>query len=79
VPVDFDACPYGRPFTYHRLSSLGVRIELVDTSVQQAFLDTWYRARLQAHSMSAQQRRNSWRWPGSLRWVCQESPSSRPA
>jgi len=41
VPVDFDACPYGRPFTYHRLSSLGVRIELVDTSVQQAFLDTW--------------------------------------
>ncbi len=41
VPVDFDACPYGRPFTYHRLSSLGVRIELVDTSVQQVFLDTW--------------------------------------
>lgn len=26
APVDFDACPFGRSFTYHRLASLGVRV-----------------------------------------------------
>jgi len=39
--MEFDACPYGRSFSYHRLDSLGLRIELVDASVQPAFLDTW--------------------------------------
>lgn len=28
APMEFDLCPYGRSFTYHRLDSLGVRIEL---------------------------------------------------
>lgn len=41
APVEFDACPYGRSFTYHRLDSVGLRVELVDVSVQSAFLDTW--------------------------------------
>lgn len=41
APVEFDACPYGRAFSYHRLDSLGVRVELVDTAMQRAFLDTW--------------------------------------
>lgn len=41
APVEFDSCPYGRPFTYHRVDSTGARVELVDTSVQAAFLDTW--------------------------------------
>jgi len=39
--MEFDSCPYGRSFTYHRLDSLGVRIELVDIAVQAGFLDTW--------------------------------------
>lgn len=42
APVEFDSCPYGRSFTYHRLDSLGVRVELVDTAVQPGFLDTWH-------------------------------------
>lgn len=41
APVEFDACPYGRSFTYHRLDNLGLRVELVDASVQQAFIDVW--------------------------------------
>lgn len=41
APIDFDSCPYGRSFTYHRLDSLGARIELVDTAVQADFLSTW--------------------------------------
>ena len=41
APVQFDGCPYGRPFSYHRLDSLGFRVELVDVSTQRAFLDTW--------------------------------------
>lgn len=41
APVDFDACLYGSQFTYHRLNSIGVRLELVDISGQDAFLDTW--------------------------------------
>ncbi|GAA3675871.1 hypothetical protein GCM10022224_045070 [Nonomuraea antimicrobica] len=40
-PLDFDARPYGRPWTYHRLPGLGLRIELVDVSVQPEFLRTW--------------------------------------
>jgi hypothetical protein len=41
APMEFDSCPYGRSFTYHRLDSLGVRLELVDTAAQAGFLDTW--------------------------------------
>lgn len=41
APVEFDSCPYGRSFSYHRLDSLGIRVELVDAAVQSAFLDTW--------------------------------------
>lgn len=41
APVEFDACPYGRSFSYHRLDSLGLRVELVAASAQASFLDTW--------------------------------------
>lgn len=41
APVDFDACPYGGRFTYHRLDSIGARIELVDVTNQQGFLESW--------------------------------------
>lgn len=41
LAVDFDACPLGRAFTYHRLDSLGIRVELVDQSSQPSFLKTW--------------------------------------
>ncbi|MGI5211792.1 VOC family protein [Plantactinospora sp. CA-290183] len=41
APVEFDSCPYGRSFAYHRLDSLGIRVELVDIAVQDSFLDTW--------------------------------------
>lgn len=39
--LEFDACPYGRSFTYHRLDSSGMRLELVDRAVQPDFLATW--------------------------------------
>lgn len=42
APLDFDACPYGRGFTYHRLDSIGGRIELVDIGAQQGFLKDWH-------------------------------------
>ncbi|WP_092109599.1 VOC family protein [Brevibacterium sandarakinum] len=41
APLEFDSCPYGRSFTYHRLDSLGIRLELVDHAVQPDFLATW--------------------------------------
>lgn len=41
APTEFDACPYGSRFTYHRLDSIGARIELVDAAGQAAFLDAW--------------------------------------
>lgn len=40
-PVDFSGCPHGRPFAYHRMDSIGARVELVDLSRQQAFLQAW--------------------------------------
>ncbi|MFE7312333.1 VOC family protein [Streptomyces sp. NPDC057555] len=42
MPVDFSGCPYGRPFAYHRMDSIGARVEFVDVSRQTAFLDTWH-------------------------------------
>ena len=41
APVDFDATPHGRPFTYHRLDHLGIRVELVAVAQQPAFTETW--------------------------------------
>ncbi|MFI9359538.1 VOC family protein [Kitasatospora sp. NPDC053057] len=40
-PEAFSGCPYGRPFVYHRLESLGAQIELVDTARQSDFLTAW--------------------------------------
>lgn len=41
-PLDFDARPHGRPFTYHRMpGDIGLRLELVDVSVQPEFLESW--------------------------------------
>ncbi|MGW9046550.1 VOC family protein [Streptomyces lydicus] len=42
LPVDFSGCPHGRPFAYHRVDSIGARIELVDMSLQAGFLDRWH-------------------------------------
>jgi glyoxalase/bleomycin resistance protein/dioxygenase superfamily protein len=41
LPSDFDGCPYGRPFAYHRVNSIGTRFEIVDASAQASFLRTW--------------------------------------
>lgn len=41
APLDFDATPLGRPFTYHRLESVGARVELVDRAVQPGFVQAW--------------------------------------
>jgi hypothetical protein len=40
--VDFSGCPYGRPFAYHRLDSIGGRVELVDVTRQPSFLQKWH-------------------------------------
>ncbi|MCQ4041047.1 VOC family protein [Streptantibioticus rubrisoli] len=42
LPLDFSGCPYGRPFAYHRMDSIGARIELVDVSRQPGFLSRWH-------------------------------------
>lgn len=42
MPADFSGCPYGRPFAYHHMDSIGARIELVDVSRQGGFLDKWH-------------------------------------
>ncbi|MEV0617241.1 VOC family protein [Nonomuraea sp. NPDC050404] len=39
--LDFDARPYGRPWAYHRMPAIGLRIELVDVSLQEEFLRAW--------------------------------------
>jgi ketosteroid isomerase-like protein len=41
APLDFDATALGRPFTYHRLDSVGARAELVDRTVQAGFVEMW--------------------------------------
>lgn len=41
-PLDFSGCPHGRPFVYHRVDSIGARIELVDVSRQAGFLSGWH-------------------------------------
>lgn len=38
---EFSACPLGRPYTYHKVSSLGVDLELMDISRQQRFVASW--------------------------------------
>ncbi|ORT56768.1 VOC family protein [Streptomyces sp. CB03238] len=42
LPVDFSGCPHGRPFVYHRVDSIGARVELVDAGRQAAFLGRWH-------------------------------------
>ncbi|GAA2136178.1 VOC family protein [Actinomadura napierensis] len=42
LPETFSGCPYGRPFAYHRVDSIGAHVELVDRSVQASFLETWH-------------------------------------
>ncbi|RKT82549.1 Glyoxalase/Bleomycin resistance protein/Dioxygenase superfamily protein [Saccharopolyspora antimicrobica] len=42
IPEDFSGCPHGRAFAYHRMDSIGARIELVEASRQPAFLETWH-------------------------------------
>lgn len=39
--LDFDATTFGRPFTHHRLDSVGARVEPVDHSVQAGFIQAW--------------------------------------
>ncbi len=41
MTLDFSGCPYGRPFAYHRMESIGARIELVDSGRQAGFLSRW--------------------------------------
>ncbi|MFB7630747.1 VOC family protein [Streptomyces sp. NPDC056149] len=41
LPEEFSGCPYGRPFAYHRVGSIGARVELVDLARQPAFLAAW--------------------------------------
>lgn len=41
-PEHFSGCPYGRPFVYHRLDSVGGFVELVDLARQPSFLATWH-------------------------------------
>ena len=40
-PAEFSACPFGRPYTYHRVGSLGVRVELMDATRRPAFTAAW--------------------------------------
>ncbi|MCX4724618.1 VOC family protein [Streptomyces sp. NBC_01306] len=42
LPVEFSGCPHGRPFAYHRMDSVGARIELVDAGRQDTFLSRWH-------------------------------------
>ena len=37
----FDACPLGRPFSYHRIDTIGADIELVDRLAEPGFRTTW--------------------------------------
>ena len=41
LPVDFSGCPYGRSFVYHRVDSIGARVELVAASQQAGFFAQW--------------------------------------
>lgn len=38
---EFSACPMGRPYTYHKVPSLGVSLEMMDMSRQGRFLAAW--------------------------------------
>ncbi|MDT0465021.1 VOC family protein [Streptomyces gibsoniae] len=40
-PAEFSGCPFGRPYAYHHLKSIGVNIELVDAVLQPDFLAAW--------------------------------------
>ncbi|MGW1075437.1 VOC family protein [Streptomyces sp. NPDC002537] len=38
---EFNACPLGRPYAYHKVASLGVDLEMMDLSRQERFLAAW--------------------------------------
>lgn len=38
---EFSACPLGRPYTYQKVKSLGISLEMMDISRQERFLKTW--------------------------------------
>ncbi|WP_432930714.1 VOC family protein [Microbispora sp. CA-135349] len=40
-PEEFSGCPFGRPFAYHRVTSIGGRVEVVALAQQPAFIDAW--------------------------------------
>ncbi|CAL9286711.1 VOC family protein [Streptomyces sp. SudanB182_2057] len=40
-PQEFSACPLGRPYTYHKVDSIGGHVELMDISRQERFLRSW--------------------------------------
>lgn len=42
MPEEFSGCPHGRPFVYHRVDSLGTKIELIDAGQQAGFLEQWW-------------------------------------
>ncbi|MFH8738412.1 VOC family protein [Streptomyces sp. NPDC017964] len=37
----FSGCPFGRPFAYQHVDSIGGHLELVDVTRQPAFLQSW--------------------------------------
>ncbi|GAA1076438.1 VOC family protein [Nocardiopsis composta] len=41
VAADFDGCPFGRRFAYHRAEAIGGRIELVDAARLADFRAAW--------------------------------------
>lgn len=42
LPETFAGCPYGRPFAYHYLDSIGAHLEVVGQQRQKSFVDTWH-------------------------------------
>ncbi|KUM74792.1 VOC family protein [Streptomyces curacoi] len=40
-PQAFSGCPYGRPFAYHHIDSIGGHVELVGHGRQPSFIDAW--------------------------------------
>ncbi|MFE6159657.1 VOC family protein [Streptomyces sp. NPDC056486] len=38
---EFSACPFGRPYTYQKVRSLGIDLEMMDISRQRKFVASW--------------------------------------
>ncbi|MBN0043422.1 VOC family protein [Streptomyces actuosus] len=41
-PAEFSGCPFGRPYAYHHVHSIGASVELVAAGFQPDFLATWH-------------------------------------